>query len=230
MKLVLIAATTLVIIGAASAILPPGYEDQIWHPQNNCEIYVNPYGWDSAPSSSLYFCYNPSSSKTRKGIWTGSLTKTMPPANAIKPAMCTSEQYTQCKIDDDCTLEILLANADIPCTCYASSKLHTFVPKVTSAGGIAKCSASMCPATQAHAKLILQLAPPLLPQLRTTRILLLAEILSFEANEDEDAEGEDEFDEFVAQPASGNGLWYTWELSLEKTSNRKQACKSLNNC
>ena len=49
MKL-LIAATTLYIIGGASATLPPGYEDQIWCPKNTCEIYANPYGWDGAPA------------------------------------------------------------------------------------------------------------------------------------------------------------------------------------
>jgi len=34
-KMKLIAATTLaIIIGAASAVLPPGCEDQIWCPEN----------------------------------------------------------------------------------------------------------------------------------------------------------------------------------------------------
>ena len=57
----------------------------------------------------------------------------------------------------------------------------------------------------------------------------LAEVLSFEADEDDDVEGEDEFDEFLDQPASRNGVRCTWESSFEKTSNHKQACKSLNN-
>ena len=85
-KMKLLATTNLVIviIGSASAALPPGYEDQIWCPKNTCEIYTNPYGIAGADSS-LYFCYHPSTGKTRQGIWTGSLTKTIPPANAIQP-------------------------------------------------------------------------------------------------------------------------------------------------
>lgn len=239
MKL-LIAATTLFIIGGASATLPPGYEDQIWCPKNTCEIYANPYGWDGAPDSSFYFCYNPSSGKTRKGIWTGSLTKTVPPANAIKPAMCTSKQYTQCEIDDDCTLEISPDNAEIPCTCYASSRLHPFVPKVTSAGGNAKCSASVCDVRRVMCDAgtcqldfttgtrTTNTSSPV-PTPYNTPTVSLAEYLSFEFDEDEDVEGEDEFDEFVDQPASGNGLQCTWKPSFEKRSNHKQACKSLNN-
>ena len=49
----LIAATTLIVIGTASAALPPGYKDQIWCPQKTCEIYTNLYGWDGAADSSL---------------------------------------------------------------------------------------------------------------------------------------------------------------------------------
>jgi hypothetical protein len=52
-KMKLLATTNLVIviIGSASAALPPGYEDQIWCPKNTCEIYTNPYGIAGADSS-----------------------------------------------------------------------------------------------------------------------------------------------------------------------------------
>lgn len=60
----------------------------------------------------------------------------------------------------------------------------------------------------------------------------LAEVITFEEAEDEEhVDSEDEFNAFIAQPASGNtnSLQCTWQSSLEKTSNHKQACQSLNN-
>ena len=39
----IITATTLIIIGTASVVLPPVGEDQIWCPENTCEIYAKPY-------------------------------------------------------------------------------------------------------------------------------------------------------------------------------------------
>jgi hypothetical protein len=135
----------------------------------------------------------------------GSLTKTVLPANAIKPAMCTSEQYTQCQIDDDCTLEISPANAEIPCTCYASSKLHPFVLKVTSAGGNAKCAASVCDERKATCDAgTCQIdftagtySPAPTPSNTDPVSFSLAGAISFEA-EDEDVEGEDEYNAFVS--------------------------------
>lgn len=237
-------ATTylVVIIGAASATLPPGYEDQIWCPKNTCEIYTNPYGITGADSS-LKFCYHPSTGKTRKGIWTGSLTMTVPPANAIQPQMCTSEQYTECQIDDDCKLEISPANAgEMPCTCYVSSMLHPFIPAlVDPTGRNAKCDASVCNERRATCDAgtcqidfttgSTTISPAPTPS--NTDPVSLAEVITFEEAEDEEyvVDSGNEFNAFIAQPASGNtnSLQCTWQSSLEKTSNHKQACQSLSN-
>ena len=205
----LIASNMLAIIGTASATLPPGHEDQIWCPKNTCEIYRNSYGITGADSS-LAFCYNPSSGTSREGIWTGSLTKTVPPANAIKPKMCTSKQYTECQVEDDCTLEITPANAvERACGCYVSLKLHPFIPKVTSFVSNARCAASACNNRRAtcnagHCEIDFTTgtySPAPIPS--NTDHVSLAEVISFEVK-DENIEGEDTFNAFVSQPAYGD--------------------------
>ena len=245
MKLLATTNLVIVIIGSASAALPPGYEDQIWCPKNTCEIYTNPYGIAGADSS-LYFCYHPSTGKTRQGIWTGSLTKTIPPANAIQPQMCTSEQYTECQIDDDCSLEFSPPNAaDMPCTCYVSSRLHPFVPAVVDPTGLnfnsIKCDPSVCDERRATCEAgtcqidfttgSTTISPA--PTPLNTDPVSLAEVITFEIAEDEEyvVDSGNEFNAFVAQPASGNtnSLQCTWQSSLEQTSNHKQACQSMNN-
>eukprot|EP00956_Cyclotella_meneghiniana_P025083 scaffold51517_cov28-Cyclotella_meneghiniana.AAC.2 len=62
MKLLLstVLALSLSISTTAVAVLPPGYEDDMWCPTGECKIYSIPFGDDyvDGPSSSFYFCYN----------------------------------------------------------------------------------------------------------------------------------------------------------------------------
>ncbi|KAK1740204.1 hypothetical protein QTG54_009154 [Skeletonema marinoi] len=132
-----IIATLSHSIHEAQAALPPGYEDQIYCPPDNCEIYTNPFGYVGALSS-FYKCYNPSTGKTTDGVWTGSLTNVTAPEGWIEPEQCTAEEYSECNTDTDCSIEssyiggrevgnnIVTINGS--CECYASSYYHPFNP------------------------------------------------------------------------------------------------------
>lgn len=111
-----------ILIGVARAALPPGYEDQIWCPPDNCEVYTNPYGFRGAASSFIK-CYNPEDDETTDGVWTGSHTDTTAPDGYVKPETCTALEYSQCDTEDDCSLEITPS-----CNCYVSSSFHPFDP------------------------------------------------------------------------------------------------------
>lgn len=112
-------------IHKASAALPPGYEDQIYCPPDNCEIYINPFGYVGA-ASSFDKCYNPSTGVTTDGVWTGSLTNVTAPQGWIEPEHCTAEEYSECNTDADCSAES--SYIDGTCRCYASSYYHPFNP------------------------------------------------------------------------------------------------------
>jgi hypothetical protein len=66
-----------------------------------------------------------------------------------------------------------------------------------------------------------------------THSTMLKDISFEEVAEDEEyvVDSGNKFNAFIAQPASGNtnSLQCTWQSSLDKTSNHKQACQSLNN-
>eukprot|EP00986_Skeletonema_menzelii_P002913 scaffold844_cov142-Skeletonema_menzelii.AAC.4 len=111
-------------IHKASA-LPPGYEDQIYCPPDNCEIYINPFGYVGA-ASSFDKCSNPSTGVTTDGVWTGSLTNVTAPQGWIEPEHCTAEEYSECNTDADCSAES--SYIDGTCRCYASSYYHPFNP------------------------------------------------------------------------------------------------------
>jgi len=93
---------------------------QVWCPEGNCEIYINPYGFVGAESS-FDKCYNPDSNVMSDGVWTGSLTNVTAPDGWIQPQMCTAEQYSQCEVDTQCTLLISPG-----CDCYVSSSIHPY--------------------------------------------------------------------------------------------------------
>ena len=41
----------LLLAAGANAVLPPGYEDDMWCPPDNCRFYTDPYGFVGAESS-----------------------------------------------------------------------------------------------------------------------------------------------------------------------------------
>ena len=120
-----IIATLSHSIHEASAALPPGYEDQNYCPPDNCEIFINPFGFRGALSS-FYKCYNPSTGVTTDGVWTGSLTNVTAPEGWIEPEPCTAEEYSECSTDADCSAESSYFAGS--CRCYASSYYHPFNP------------------------------------------------------------------------------------------------------
>ena len=73
MKLFYIFSTIVAAATTTNAVLPPGYEDDLWCPPDNCQIYTNPYGYVGA-TSSFNLCYNPDIDEITKGVWTGSKT------------------------------------------------------------------------------------------------------------------------------------------------------------
>eukprot|EP00956_Cyclotella_meneghiniana_P009658 scaffold13348_cov50-Cyclotella_meneghiniana.AAC.2 len=57
MKLLLSTVLALSLSISTNAVLPPGYEDDMWCPADECKIYSIPFGDDyTGPSSSFYFC------------------------------------------------------------------------------------------------------------------------------------------------------------------------------
>eukprot|EP00579_Thalassiosira_antarctica_P028335 CAMPEP_0202004858 /NCGR_PEP_ID=MMETSP0905-20130828/10068_1 /ASSEMBLY_ACC=CAM_ASM_000554 /TAXON_ID=420261 /ORGANISM="Thalassiosira antarctica, Strain CCMP982" /LENGTH=274 /DNA_ID=CAMNT_0048562303 /DNA_START=74 /DNA_END=898 /DNA_ORIENTATION=+ len=115
---------SVIVVGVANAAqaLPPGYEDQIWCPPDNCEIYTNPYGYVGADSS-FFKCYNPATDETTDGVWTGSLSDTSAPEGYVEPEMCTGSEYSECDTADDCSLAISPS-----CECFVSSSFHPYNP------------------------------------------------------------------------------------------------------
>lgn len=75
------------LIGIANAALPPGYEDQMYCPPGNCQLYINKKGF-RGPRSAFNKCYDPSTGVVTEGVWTGSKVETSPPDDYIKPEKC----------------------------------------------------------------------------------------------------------------------------------------------
>lgn len=120
---------------STTAVLPPGYEDDMWCPAGECKIYSIPFGDDySGPSSSFYFCYNSVTEEVTNGVWTGSLTDVQQPKGWEKPEMCSKEVYSECDYDHDCkpTLRTEMPSEDVEhsrgaiCGCFADSAFHPF--------------------------------------------------------------------------------------------------------
>ena len=119
-----IIATLSLIVHNFSAALPPGYEDQIYCPPDNCEVYINPID-DLGAASSFNKRYNPSTGETTDGVWTGSLTNAnvTAPEGWIEPEHCTAEEYSECSTDS-----VESSYTDGSCQRYASSHYHPFNP------------------------------------------------------------------------------------------------------
>lgn len=150
--LVLALAASLAISGA---VLPPGYEDQIWCPPGDCQIYTNPFGLTGAQSSFI-FCYNADSGNITDGVWTGSLTDVEPPHGWVEPDNCTAEEYSECDVDDDCIATVRtmtpLDGWGQLCVCFADSFYHPFDQcegRDSSNCLQAKCSSDPCKGYQA---------------------------------------------------------------------------------
>ena len=132
-------------ISTSNAVLPPGYEDNMWCPPNNCRFYTNPFGFVGAESSfnkcnnvalgsyliccyiylfaNTHCCYYLliHSGEITEGVWTGSLTNTTVPEGWIEPPECTMEEYSECNTNSDCSAVIRskgLSGGE--CSCYAS--------------------------------------------------------------------------------------------------------------
>eukprot|EP00956_Cyclotella_meneghiniana_P015900 scaffold24714_cov43-Cyclotella_meneghiniana.AAC.2 len=135
MKLILSTVLALSISIGTNAVLPPGYEDDMWCPAGECKIYSIPFGDDyTGPSSSFYFCYNSDTEEVTDGVWTGSLTDVQQPKGWEKPELCSKEVYSECDYDHDCTptLRTEMPSDDVEhsrgetCGCFADSVLHPF--------------------------------------------------------------------------------------------------------
>jgi hypothetical protein len=113
-------ALSSILPAATKAVLGPGYEDVMYCPPGNCEIYLNPFGY-AGPASLFNKCYDPETGTITNAVWTGSLTNVTAPDGWVTPEVCTAEQYSQCNTADDCTLKV-----GPTCDCYVSSNLQPF--------------------------------------------------------------------------------------------------------
>lgn len=75
------------LIGVANAALPPGYEDQMYCPPGNCQLYIHKKGF-SGPRSAFNKCYDKTTGIITEGVWTGSKVDTVPPNDYIQPEKC----------------------------------------------------------------------------------------------------------------------------------------------
>jgi len=111
------------------AVLPPGYEDQIWCPPGDCQIYTNPFGLVGAQSS-FDLCYNTDTGNITDGVWTGSSTDVTPPEGWAEPDNCTAEEYSECDVDDDCVATVRTMTPidgwGELCVCFANSSYYPF--------------------------------------------------------------------------------------------------------
>ncbi len=113
-------ALSSILPAATKAVMGPGYEDVLYCPPGNCEIYLNPFGY-AGPASLFNKCYDPETGAITNAVWTGSLTNVTAPEGWVTPEMCTAEQYSQCNTADDCSLKV-----GPTCDCYVSSLLQPF--------------------------------------------------------------------------------------------------------
>ena len=128
--LVLSAAVSL---GVVSAVLPPGYEDEMYCPPETCQFYTNPFGYVGAKSD-FNKCFDPAKGEVIEAVWTGSLTNVTAPEDWIQdPPRCTKEEYSECETDEDCGLHIMdkIPSSDVAtggglpeCLCYVDSYLY----------------------------------------------------------------------------------------------------------
>ena len=131
----------IVSVANANQALPPGYQDQIHCPPDNCEIYTNPYGFSGGAQSSFHKCYNPTTDEVSEGVWTGSKTNVTAPEGYIEPEECTASEYSECDEDSDCNRMI-----DSSCRCVVSSNFHPFHPIIASTSSSSSSSddSEMC--------------------------------------------------------------------------------------
>lgn len=113
-------ALSSILPAATKAVMGPGYEDVMYCPPDNCEIYLSPFGY-AGPASLFNKCYDPETGTIANAVWTGSLTNVTAPEGWVTPEMCTAEQYSQCNTAADCTLKV-----GPTCDCYVSSTLQPF--------------------------------------------------------------------------------------------------------
>ena len=135
MKLLLsIVLAASLSITSAIEVLPPGYEDEMWCPPDDCKIYSNPFGISGGPSSSFYFCYSNSTANVTDAVWTGNLTDVTEPADWQEPEDCSADVYSECDYDEDCILTVrtsIPVDVDLSplghiCSCFADSVFHPF--------------------------------------------------------------------------------------------------------
>lgn len=108
------------VVGVAQAVLGPGYEDYMYCPDGDCEIYINPFGY-MGPASMYNKCFNTTTGEFVNGVWTGNLTNVTAPEGWTQPPKCTAEEYSQCDTAEQCTLAV-----GPGCSCYVSSTVFPF--------------------------------------------------------------------------------------------------------
>jgi len=108
------------LVGVAQAVLGPGYEDYMYCPDGDCEIYINPFGY-MGPASMYNKCFNTTTGDFINGVWTGDLTNVTAPEGWTQPPKCTAEEYSQCDTAEQCSLQV-----GPGCSCYVSSTLYPF--------------------------------------------------------------------------------------------------------
>ena len=97
----IILTTTTLSHNIAKAVLPPGYEDEMWCPPGYCKRAVNkPNGW-VGPVSEMYECYDSKSDVVVEGLWTGSLSKVEAPGH-----------WGVVESEGDCVGEVKKENSD----------------------------------------------------------------------------------------------------------------------
>lgn len=130
MTKILLSTALAVSLAVCNAVLPPGYEDEMWCPSEDCKVYSNPFGLSSGPSSSFYYCFNNSTGNVTDGVWTGNFTNVTAPEDWEEPEECTSEEYSECEYDEDCIVTVRTAGPTDEawglCTCFADSIYHPF--------------------------------------------------------------------------------------------------------
>jgi hypothetical protein len=73
----------LLILVPVHAILPPGYEDEMWCPPGYCDrdiVYENGF---AGPARIFHECYSKELNQTLDEVWTGDLTNVMAPTDWI---------------------------------------------------------------------------------------------------------------------------------------------------
>jgi len=85
----------LFLLSVANAVLSPGYEDNMWCPPDSCEQSISHPDGFTGPRSIFQGCYNVTTETVDTGIWTGSLTKIVPPNGwVMDPEPCSSDLDT----------------------------------------------------------------------------------------------------------------------------------------